>query len=265
MDLEHASQCAARAAEEAGQLLLSLYGSRDYQTKEDGSLQTVADVETEALLRDRLTKAIPGAGFLGEESTGLSPTGGLLWVCDPLDGTTNYVNGLPLWGISIALLEDLTPLVGIVHLPFWGETISAVQGKGALCDGERVRVRVASGGHFSDIYTFCSYRSNKFVCNLPGNVRAFGSTVYHIAQFVRGRTVGGWEMGAKVWDIAAGILLVQEAGGIVRSTEGKDLLDVLEEEEDLRLPTFSCMFASSQTVYELMYEDMVRSHADYVL
>ena len=262
MDFERTEQLAIGVAEEAGKLLWKHFGSSGFRVKRDGSLQTAVEVEVEALIRTRVMSAFPQTSFLAEESNELPDTRGLLWVCDPLDGTTNFVNGQPIWGVSIALLEDFKPLIGVVHIPFLRETITAVQGRGAFCNGERVRVRTTDGKQFSDIYTFCSWRSNKFSSNLPGNVRALGSTVYHVAQFACGRTAGGWEMGAKIWDIAAGILLVQEAGGIIRLVDGGNLLDALRKMHDIREQTLPCIFAASLAVYELMREDMAATRIE---
>lgn len=256
MDCERAEQFAVRVTEEAGKLLWKHFGSSDSRVKDDGSLQITAEVKAEALIRNRVMSTFPQTSFLAEESNELPDTRGFLWVCDPLDGTTNFVNRQPIWAVSIALLEDLRPLIGVVHIPFLEETISAVRGGGTLCNGERVKTRATDGKQFSDIYTFCSWQSNKFSSNLPGNIRAFGSTAYHVAQFACGRTAGGWEMGARIWDIAAGILLVQEAGGIIRFVDGGDPIDVLREMHDIRGQTVPCIFAANAAVYELMQEDM---------
>jgi myo-inositol-1(or 4)-monophosphatase len=257
MDLKYAESFARRVTEEAGKLLCKFFGSNDFGVKKDGSLQATADIEVETLVRNRVMRVFPQASFLGEESSELSDIGRTLWVCDPLDGTTNFVNGQPNWGVSLALLEDLRPLLGVVHIPILGETVSAVRGKGVFCKGKRVEARVTDGKQFSDIYTFCSWRSNKFSSNLPGNIRAFGSTAYHLAQFACGRTAGGWEMSAKIWDIAAGIILAQEAGGTVRLVDGGDPIERLRNAQDIRDQTLACIFAANPVVYELMRQDMI--------
>jgi myo-inositol-1(or 4)-monophosphatase len=262
MDLKYAEAFAIKVTEEAGGLLCKLFGANDFRIKDNGSLQATAETKVEAFIQDRVFEAFPKASFLGEESNELPNNGDTLWICDPLDGTTNFVNEQPIWGVSLALLEDLKPVVGVVHIPMLGETISAVRGKGVHCKGKKVKARITDGEQFEDIYTFCSWRSNKFASSLPGNIRAFGSTAYHLAQFSCGRTAGGWEMSPKIWDIAAGILLVQEAGGVIHLVEGGDPLDRLREMADIREQFLACVFAASPAVYELMLADMAASQTE---
>jgi myo-inositol-1(or 4)-monophosphatase len=266
IDPSYAERFAIDLAQEAGQLLLNHFGAKSFRFKDDDSLETEADLEADRLIYARVNETFPHAKCVSEERVkardSIQAPEGLLWIWDPLDGTTNFVNGHPIWGVSLALLENLTPVVGVIHIPILKETISAVSGKGARCNGRRIQVCETDGKQFSDIYTFCSWRSHQFSSHLPGNIRAFGSTAYHSAQVACGRTAGSWEMSARIWDIAAGILIVREAGGVVSLVDGHDPLDRLRRTPDIQQEILPSILASSLSVHELMRQDIISTGYD---
>ncbi|MCL4535631.1 MAG: inositol monophosphatase [Bacteroidetes bacterium] len=223
LDLAQLERFTIDVARDTGRLLMRYRHRSGFSSKADGSVQTAADVAAEALVRRRVSVAYPGAAFLGEESYGPVRTDGLLWVCDPLDGTTNYLRGHPIWGVSLAAFQNGEPLVGVVHLPLLRETFWAVAGRGTRRNGAEVRVAEGDGTQFSDIYTLSSRCWGDYaVEGMASSLRCFGSCAYHLAQLSCGGTVGCWEYNPKIWDLAAGVLLVREAGGTVRLMDGGD-------------------------------------------
>jgi myo-inositol-1(or 4)-monophosphatase len=188
---------------------------------------TEADREVEALIRTRLAQARPDDGFLGEESGDAEGTTGITWVVDPIDGTVNYAFGMPSYAVSIAAVTGATDpgswraLAGVVHAPALGETFRAAAGEGAWLGRERLRVRTdAPAGaligtglgydprtHAGDLETLAR------VMPLARDIRRIGAASLDLAFVAAGRLDAYFERGLKPWDIAAGRLLVDEAGG----------------------------------------------------
>ncbi len=223
MDIDHLEQFAIDLAVDAGRLLMRYRRRGVFVSKEDGSVQTPADVAAERLVRRRINQEYQQAGFLGEESYGAVRTDGLLWICDPLDGTTNYLRGHPIWGVCLAAFLDGQPVVGVEHFPLIRETFWARRGAGTHRNGAAVRVAESDGRQFADIYTLSSRHWTDYaVEGMTSSLRCFGSCAYHLAQLASGGSVGAWEYNPKIWDIAAGLLLVREAGGLVQLMDGDD-------------------------------------------
>ncbi|MTE23502.1 inositol monophosphatase family protein [Microbacterium sp. ZXX196] len=195
---------------------------------------TEADREVEALIRGRLAAERPDDGFLGEESGTAEGRSGVTWVVDPIDGTVNYASGMPSYGVSIAAVEGgdtlatWTALAGVVHHPALGETYTAARGSGSVCEaGERAqRIRVATEfpagalvatgfgydprTHAGDIDTVRS------VMPIARDVRRIGAASIDLSYVAAGRIDAYFERGLQPWDVAAGALLVVEAGGAIR-------------------------------------------------
>lgn len=190
---------------------------------------TEADREVEDLIRRRLAAERPGDGFLGEESGGDSGTTGITWVVDPIDGTVNYAYGIPMYSVSIAAVqgaadpESWTALAGAVCAPVLGELFTASLSGGAWSGDRRLSVTTATAAgallatgfgydpatHDGDLATVRS------VMPLARDLRRMGSAALDLAYVAAGRLDGYFERGLKPWDLAAGALLVQEAGGVV--------------------------------------------------
>jgi myo-inositol-1(or 4)-monophosphatase len=224
------------AALEAGEVLLSLFGRLESVRKKGegpGSIDLVteADVASEKLLVERLRTLLPEASLLTEEGTGRDAAGGLRWVVDPLDGTTNFAHGYPVFSVSIALEEDGTVLLGVVHDPTRGETFTALRGKGAARNGDRLAVADARElgdamlvtGFPYDVHTTRRDNLTQFAALLKRAraVRRGGSAALDLANVAAGRLDGFWEESLAPWDMAAGALLVQEAGGEVTGYRGE--------------------------------------------
>jgi myo-inositol-1(or 4)-monophosphatase len=194
---------------------------------------TAADRRAEETLYQELSKARPGYGFLGEE-------GGVRegadkshrWIVDPLDGTTNFLHGIPQFAISIALEREGTMVAGLVYNPASEEMFMAERGKGAFLN--EGRIRVAARKTLSDAVIACGLphrgrgelelgtREVGAMQPEVAGLRRFGAAALDMAWVAAGRLDGYWERNIKPWDIAAGLILVREAGGFVSDCDGGD-------------------------------------------
>jgi myo-inositol-1(or 4)-monophosphatase len=234
---EELLEIARTVAEEAGALAARLRaeGVEVAATKSSPiDIVTEADRATEALIRARLAALRPGDGFLGEESGAEGSTTGLTWVVDPIDGTVNYLYGLPNWSVSIAVVEGdpdpatWTALAGVVHAPALGEVYTASAGGGAHLDGHRLRVRdavpldralVATGFHYTQAIRTNQARVAQPLLARVRDLRRAGGAAIDLAYIAAGRLDAYFEQGLNPWDQAAGALLVTEAGGVVRGLD----------------------------------------------
>jgi myo-inositol-1(or 4)-monophosphatase len=223
----------AAAARKAGRGLIRDFGEvENLQVSQKGPSDFVstADLKAEKILRQELAKARPGYGFLMEESEETEGDGTHRWIVDPLDGTTNFLHGIPHFAISIALERDGEIVAGIVYEPLRDEEYWAEKGGGAFVSDRRLRVSgrrqlgdavIATGIPFRGVGDHPRYlRTQAAVMAEVAGIRRFGSAALDLAYVAAGRYDGFWEFGLKRWDIAAGILLVREAGGYVTEPEG---------------------------------------------
>ena len=232
--VEHLSdlELAIRCARAAGQELIARFGAPAAGLASKSSatdLVSDADRESERTIVGLLRAARPDDGILAEEGASASAASGRRWVVDPLDGTTNYVYGFPVWAVSIALEDDDGALVGVVFDPTRDELFAAERGAGATVNGERVHVRSDLPLERALVATGFSYdaderaRQARVMARLLPRVRDIrraGAAALDLAWVAAGRLDGYWERGLKPWDWAAGRLLVTEAGGHVREIPG---------------------------------------------
>ena len=208
---------------EVQNLQVSLKGPGDYVSQ--------ADRKAEKLIREELMKARPTYGFLGEESEEIIGTDGAhRWIVDPLDGTTNFLHGIPLFAVSIALERNGEIVAAVVLNPATDELFTAERGGGAFLNDRRLRV--AARKNLSDAVVGCGVphlgRGNhgKFLIELRhamgevAGVRRMGAVALDLAYVAAGRFDGFWERDLMPWDTAAGILLIREAGGYASDLEG---------------------------------------------
>ncbi|MBL8660046.1 MAG: inositol monophosphatase [Rhodospirillales bacterium] len=204
-------------------LQVSKKGPADYVSK--------ADRRAEAILRTELKKARPSYGLLMEESGVVEGSDiSNRWVVDPLDGTTNFLHGIPHFAISIALERDGDPFAGVIYAPVHDEMYVAEKGAGAYLNGRRLRVSARKSvdeALFATGIPFCGLpdhdlflRQLQGVMAVSAGVRRFGSAALDLAYVAAGRYDGYWENGLNPWDVAAGIVLVREAGGFVTDLAG---------------------------------------------
>lgn len=215
-------------------------GRKPIRFKSDGSLLSSLDSALDELWRTSIRTEYPSDGLLSEESSSLRSTR-RVWIIDPLDGTTNWSAGLPIYAISVGLAINGEIEFAGIYLPALGLTYYAARGHGAYCGEDRINVRQTKVLQFSSVVTMCSWRSNDVgLLRLQANVRAFGCTAYHLALLAAGVTDGAIECGCRVWDYAAGLLLVREAGGV--SFESEPLGELLDPRRSREIvPVFAAV------------------------
>ncbi len=196
------------------------------------NLVSYVDKETEKQLVAQLSQLLPEAGFITEEGTTGTEAdlAALNWIIDPLDGTANFIHGLPVFSVSIGLAQGKTPIAGVIYDPNRDECFSAWQGGGAWCNGQRINVSPAQTLGESLIATgFPYYKFEEMSVYLriledlmqrTHGLRRLGSAAIDLAYVAAGRFEAFYEYNLNSWDMAAGVLLVREAGGIVTDFEG---------------------------------------------
>jgi myo-inositol-1(or 4)-monophosphatase len=220
------------AAGAAGKIQLAEFRRRRPgwgDSKKDNEFVSFVDFESEKIIRKILQRALPEAAFYGEE-TEQSLGNGIAWVVDPLDGTTNYLSGLETWAVSIALWEGDSPVLGLVFKPVTGELFTAVSGAGAFRNGERLGMAepmppksalIGTGTPFRSPDTAASfYVTLDEVMRGCHDVRRNGSAVLDLSYLAAGFLQGFWEVDLKPYDVAAGLVLLQETGHPCRSFSG---------------------------------------------
>jgi myo-inositol-1(or 4)-monophosphatase len=231
---------ALRAAAASLEVLQSRWHDRNHvrwETKSRSDFVTEVDRASEERLRSVILELVPEARVLGEE---LSPTlgsaitnsMGIVFVADPLDGTTNYLHGYPAFSVSIGVLVDGVLVAGVIRHGVTGDTYTATAGGGAFQNGEPIRVSSISDPARSLIGTGFPFASERAlleyqpqfaaIAGETAGIRRAGSAALDLADVAAGRFEGFWELMLAPWDIAAGVLLVREAGGIVTDFKGAE-------------------------------------------
>ncbi len=222
------------AARKAGRALKRDFGEVEklqVSLKGPANFVSAADRRAEETLYAELAKARPNYGFLGEEGgerAGADKTH--RWIVDPLDGTTNFLHGIPQFAISIALEREQTVVAGLVYNPANDEIFIAERGKGAFLNDQRIRV--ANRKRLNDAVIACglphygrpgfplAHRETGALQQQVAGLRRFGAAALDLAWVAAGRLDGYWERNIKPWDVAAGLILVREAGGYVTDCDG---------------------------------------------
>jgi myo-inositol-1(or 4)-monophosphatase len=208
-------------------------GPSDWSRKGNRDYVTEVDRAAEHMISDVLTKAIPGGRIIGEELSPTLQTGGLVWVVDPLDGTTNFLHDYPSFAVSIAAAVDGVLEAAVVHHVPMQRTYYGSRGGGAWLDGQRLNVStitdpefalIGTGFPFRDLSGLENYqRQFAAVAAATSGIRRPGAASIDLADVAAGRFDGFWEQRLSAWDIAAGMLLIREAGGKVTNLEGRDI------------------------------------------
>jgi myo-inositol-1(or 4)-monophosphatase len=227
-----------QAARKAARTLKRDFGEVEHlqvSLKGPANFVTAADRRAEQILYEELTKARPGYGFLGEEGgsrEGADKTH--TWIVDPLDGTTNFLHGVPHFAVSIALEREGTIVAGLVYNPANDELFTAERGKGAFLNDKRLRV--AARQRLVDALLACGLphhgrgdlalfrREFAAVQDKVAGLRRFGAATLDLAWVAAGRLDAYWERNISPWDMAAGLLLVREAGGYVTDLDGGEAM-----------------------------------------
>lgn len=211
-------------------------------------LVTKFDQAAEEYIRGRLAVERPGDGVIGEEGDDVRPLNGLTWIVDPIDGTTNFVFGLPAWGCSVAVARDSELLAGAVHIPALNETFSAAIGHGATRNGSSIHATDRPSLDNALVATGFSYDARRRadqgataarLLPLVRDIRRSGSAAYDLCCVAAGTVDAYYEQHLSIWDIAAGVLIAREAGARV-------------EFSPIRGQTEISIVASTPAIFELL-------------
>jgi len=226
---------AVKAARKAGSIISRSSVDLDKLTirsKRHNDFVSEVDHAAEEAIIATLREAYPKHGFLAEESGADDATAEYVWVIDPLDGTTNFLHGFPQYCVSIALLHKGVPTHGVVFDPNRNELFTASRGSGAYVNDRRIRVSktdrlddalVGTGFPFREVENIEEYlRMFRNVTCTTSGIRRPGAAALDLAWVAAGRLDGFWELGLSPWDMAAGAVLVREAGGLVGDLDGED-------------------------------------------
>ncbi len=222
------------AARKAGRNLARDFGEVEQlqvSRKGPGDFVTAADLRAEQVLYDELAKARHGYGFIMEERGVVEgPDKSHIWIVDPLDGTMNFMHGIPHFAVSIGLQREDELVAGLVYNPANGDVFTAEKGKGAFLNDRRIRVAARSNLEECVIVTGIPHRGRpnhesylqslgRIMAQVSG-IRRSGSAALDLAWLAAGRYDGFWELNLGPWDMAAGLVLVREAGGFVSDLDG---------------------------------------------
>ncbi|MBN2330328.1 MAG: inositol monophosphatase [Candidatus Aenigmarchaeota archaeon] len=214
----------------AGKLLMSKYKKvKNIRHKAPGDVVTEADLEAEELIVSSIRKKHPGHGFLAEEGGESQGKEDMTWIIDPLDGTNNYTYGLPIFGVSIALVKGKEPVLGVINVPVFGQLFHAVKGRGSFMNGKPIKVSgrdrlqdsmMLYDSDFVKSKTEILYSLDS-ITKRVNRIRMLGAASVQFVQIAMGNADAWTEQSTNPWDIAAGCLIVEEAGGKVTDFDGK--------------------------------------------
>jgi myo-inositol-1(or 4)-monophosphatase len=231
LDLDHLLAVAVAAAKAGGAVVRDAFGiARDVREKAPGDWVSAADTTSERAVREALLAAAPDLPVFGEEEGGERADVG--WLVDPLDGTTNFLHGFPVVGVSVGLVADGRPVVGVVDAPLLGDTYTARESGGAWCNGEPIHVSTRASAQ-AIVATGFPFRAKEQRLSqfLPvferalvefEDVRRAGAASLDLAWTAAGVFDGYFELALGPWDVAAGALLVREAGGVITDWASDD-------------------------------------------
>ena len=226
---------AVRAARAAGDIIVRNMDRLDritVVTKQNNDFVSNVDHMAEEAIISAIKYAYPDHGILAEESGVQGETSEYQWIIDPLDGTTNYLHGFPQFAVSIALKHKGRIEVGVIYDPISQELFTSIRGNGAMLNDKKIRVTSHKGltnallgtgfPYYDQSYLDTYLETMKALMQKTAGIRRPGSAALDLAWLAAGRIDGFWEFNLKAWDIAAGALIVREAGGIVSDFENKE-------------------------------------------
>jgi len=208
------------------------FNLKDVEVKGKANFVSYVDKQAEELLVNGLRELLPGSGFLAEEGTATSTNEKYKWIIDPLDGTTNFIHGLPPFAVSIALIDDNELVLGVVYEITQDECFYAWKGSSAFMNGDEIHVSsaavtsdalIATGFPYSDMGNLENYvESMRYFMAHSHGLRRLGSAATDICYVAAGRFEAFYEQGLKPWDVAAGTIILRQAGGKVCDFNGGD-------------------------------------------
>lgn len=249
IDLALLKSQVAPIIKEAGARIRNTFASPVHEKSGHYNFVTDTDVAIQEFLRKELKDLLPDSCFFAEEQENAALTGDFTWVVDPIDGTLNFMRERHFSCVSIALLKDRIPVLGLVYNPFTDELFSAIKGCGAFCNDkplhvadnpfERALTTLGTSPYYGELHKATVYCIDQFLAQ-GGDIRRTGSAALDLSDVASGRTDIFVELILSPWDFAAGALIVTEAGGIFEMPYNENGLDFSKP---------ACIFASNQTCY----------------
>jgi len=235
IDLQHTLNEVVKIARRTGEFIRhegEKFDPSKIQEKGRNNLVSYVDMEAEKMIVQTLKFTLPEAGFITEEGTETKKAEQYNWIIDPLDGTTNFMHGLPPYSVSIALAENDVPVLGVVYIINSDECFHAVKGGGAYCDRKKIEISKVTDFKDGLYITGMPYTSFEYLdqfwkifghfMKFSHGIRRLGSAAADLAYVASGKSEGFFEHGLNSWDVAAGALLVLEAGGQITDYKGGD-------------------------------------------
>ncbi|OKH22835.1 inositol monophosphatase [Hydrococcus rivularis NIES-593] len=254
---------AQTTAKNIGSQLIADFGKLQPTRKEDGTLVTQADKWADKEIRDAIATVFPDHGVLTEETEHIFPANDWCWIVDPIDGTTNFTRGIPIWGISLGLLYRGTPVFGFVHLPqlnqsfygYWYGESGLTGPTGAYMNGEPIHTSPDNPSK-NHLFSICARSTDVLKRPFPCKIRTIGVASYNLLLVASGAALGGVEATPKIWDIAAAWVIVQAAGGVFVSLAAQPIfpLKVGHNYGDRSFPCLAVSRAELVSVFKPLVE-----------
>lgn len=252
LDVARAVNMTRELADDCARAALACFGDVQTRCKADGSLVTEVDTQTERRIRSVLTQAYPAHCIFGEEDgAGGVADSPYMWLIDPIDGTNNFIAGMPLWGVSIGLFFKGEPLLGALAMPCLQQVFWAAAGVGAFADDERLSVRTGSALQRNDLVMISSPCIRAWDFETDVKYRIMGSAAYAMTLVAAGVAIGMVNAHWHSWDVGAAFCLLREAGALATDVTGKSLYNVLEWDYRGSGP---CLVVASPEYHALLME-----------
>jgi myo-inositol-1(or 4)-monophosphatase len=218
--------------------------------KPDNTVVTEADLAADNLITIAIHKQYPQDEIISEESSHhlINPLS-TIWVVDPLDGTTNFSLGVPIWGVSIARITDGYPQLGVLYFPLINELYIACRGSGALLNHSPINTRAPHPAQPMSFFACCSRSFRNYDISIPYKPRIMGSATYSFCMVARGSALIGFDATPKIWDLAAAWLLVEEAGGMIAAFDGSPPFPV-HSNGDYSITSYPTLAAATPKLFE---------------
>ncbi len=214
---------AENLAKQTGELALKYYGRGDPRVKFDEALVTEAELGIREFIRDFIAGSYPEHHLLGEgndQTAYLHGEQGFQWIADPMDGSANFQAGIPIWGVSLALFKNFWPILGIFYMPVTGDIYKALAGRKLMANDTTITLEPeAIASNESVLLTYSRFH-NEFRSTFPGKIRNLGCTAAHLAYVASSRAEAALLNYVHIWDVAAGLILLEAAGGEIRFLDG---------------------------------------------
>lgn len=224
-DLVELVTFAKALARGGGAIAMSYYGRARPSFKYDETLVTEADIAVQDYIRSEIAAAYPQHHFLGEEGMmdeTISIPEEPLWVVDPVDGTAAFSAAMPIWGVAISLFDNGVPVLGVYYQPVTEELYSAIKGGPAYLNDVPIKVRKDDDIDNQSLLLTYSRFNCDYTTSFPGKIRSMGSSIAHIVYTARGAAWGALLGNVHVWDVAAGMVILQAAGGTIKTLDNKE-------------------------------------------